>query len=706
MTRPVADGSSYTGTAIDPSGIPLFDGDLVAVEAGALKFRTAAWECKNAGTQVHSRFQGLEGCYHAPERWELLSSTAQVRTGGVSFGRDLEEVGEALADYVQEMRPVADNLQSLFLQAVRFRSSIEDEGEDWDRDKDAVGQNNGLVRQVSAQVELKAAIERRCANRIEALLGGRQWHAADEPGKRENAYGYDDIPDDADTPWGKPADWEAPWEHGLLGAYVSFEKGIWIDGVGGTLLGLNQLTFNKTYAAALMALTGMGSWAQVGEEAKMTGLAWAGLGKGVAGVALWTNPIITPFVGMSHALGVTPGWVKACEESALDMGKGIIAWDTWKDDPARAAGATVFNVGTFFLPGGEASTVAKLVKGGARGAGEAGLIGKLAGHVDDGPPVLIDDVPGVRPVTPGSLLPDGAAAAGKLPSVDDLARTAGRDARPHLPHLDDPIAARVDDPPPARTAHGGHDSPPPTRLPDAVPEPAKELVGTGGRRGDGVPPHLGDDPPLGRGGDDLGRPPDRVERPPHPDDVGEVGYGPGERLEVPDRFRNLPEHQVDSGESGAWRKELNNPKPDSVYVVDDQFMFVTDHAGRVNHVEGWLDYDPRSADELGKVKRNGYQQRVAGREWRLEVDEGGHLIATKFGGPGERINLVPMDRALNGAGKNNWWNLEHRWLGLRKAGHQVHVKIDPEYPGQSKRPEAFDVEFRHDGRLEQREFIQ
>ncbi|MQA81440.1 MAG: hypothetical protein GEV10_23660 [Streptosporangiales bacterium] len=485
MTRVAADGSGYAGTAIDPSGIPLFDGDLVAVDAGARKFRTAAGECKVAGTQVHSRFQGLEGCYHAPERWELLSSTAQVRSGGLSFGGDLEQVGDALADYVQEMRPVAENLQSLFLQAVRFRSSIEDEGEDWDRDKDAVGQNNDLIRQVNTQVELKAAIERRCANRIEGLFGGRQWHAADEPGKPENAYGFDDIPDDADTPWGTAAGWEAPWECGVLGAYVSFYKGILVDGLGGTLLGLNQLTFNNTYTAALMALTGHGTWGQVGREAKNTGLAWAGLGKGVAGIALWTNPIVTPFVGASHALGVTPGWVKACERSALDMGKGIIAWDTWKHDPARAAGATVFNVGTFFLPGGEAGTVAKLVKG-AHGAGEAGLVGKLAGHLDDGPPALLDEIPGVHPGTPGSLLPDGVATGGKLPAVDDLARTAGRDAHPRLPDLDDPIAARIDDPPPARTDHGGHDSSTVTRLPDDAPTRPHDSAADHGTSGHGT----------------------------------------------------------------------------------------------------------------------------------------------------------------------------------------------------------------------------
>ncbi|MGI4896818.1 MAG: DNA/RNA non-specific endonuclease, partial [Janthinobacterium lividum] len=50
------------------------------------------------------------------------------------------------------------------------------------------------------------------------------------------------------------------------------------------------------------------------------------------------------------------------------------------------------------------------------------------------------------------------------------------------------------------------------------------------------------------------------------------------------------------------------------------------------------------------LRRNGYQQRNAGKnEGRLSIDEGGHLIASSLGGPGEGINLVAMDTAQNQA---------------------------------------------------------
>lgn len=91
-------------------------------------------------------------------------------------------------------------------------------------------------------------------------------------------------------------------------------------------------------------------------------------------------------------------------------------------------------------------------------------------------------------------------------------------------------------------------------------------------------------------------------------------------------------------------------------MVDDRHLFVTDGRGRVVHVETTLDPTPG--------ERNGYQQRVSGREFRLALDQGGHLVATRFGGPREGINLVPMSRELNGPGTNNWYAMEREWARL------------------------------------------
>ncbi|WP_241542998.1 DNA/RNA non-specific endonuclease, partial [Vibrio vulnificus] len=55
--------------------------------------------------------------------------------------------------------------------------------------------------------------------------------------------------------------------------------------------------------------------------------------------------------------------------------------------------------------------------------------------------------------------------------------------------------------------------------------------------------------------------------------------------------------------------------------------------------------------ELNKVDRNTYQQSKAGKtdgiKDGLVDDEGGHLIASIFKGPGEQINYAAMNGNLN-----------------------------------------------------------
>lgn len=50
------------------------------------------------------------------------------------------------------------------------------------------------------------------------------------------------------------------------------------------------------------------------------------------------------------------------------------------------------------------------------------------------------------------------------------------------------------------------------------------------------------------------------------------------------------------------------------------------------------------------LRRNGYQQSVAGRGWREPGDVGGHLTAASGGGPGEGIKPRRPDKGINGSG--------------------------------------------------------
>lgn len=80
---------------------------------------------------------------------------------------------------------------------------------------------------------------------------------------------------------------------------------------------------------------------------------------------------------------------------------------------------------------------------------------------------------------------------------------------------------------------------------------------------------------------------------------------------------------------------------------------------------------------LTKNDRNKYQQCVAGK-CRVDGDEGGHLIASIFNGPGERLNLLPMNGNLN---KGAWKVMENTWARELREGKDVKVSIRPSYIG-------------------------
>ena len=126
---------------------------------------------------------------------------------------------------------------------------------------------------------------------------------------------------------------------------------------------------------------------------------------------------------------------------------------------------------------------------------------------------------------------------------------------------------------------------------------------------------------------------------------------------------------VDSGKKGAWNKAMNKPEPNTVYKVDGDKTFHTDAQGRTSLAASTL--SPTKND------RNGYQQCKAGKCGNTG-DEGGHLIASIFNGPGEKLNLVPMDGNLN---KGAWKSMENTWAKALKDGKPVDVKIEPVYSG-------------------------
>lgn len=136
-----------------------------------------------------------------------------------------------------------------------------------------------------------------------------------------------------------------------------------------------------------------------------------------------------------------------------------------------------------------------------------------------------------------------------------------------------------------------------------------------------------------------------------------------------------------SGSKGNWSKELNNPQPNKTYKLDGNKTFKTDSLGRTESVESSLSWS--------KNDRNTYQQCKAGK-CGVDGDEGGHLIASIFNGPGEKLNLVPMNGNLN---KGAWKQMENTWANALKDGKQINVKVEPSYSGNNKRPDSFTVTY-------------
>lgn len=110
---------------------------------------------------------------------------------------------------------------------------------------------------------------------------------------------------------------------------------------------------------------------------------------------------------------------------------------------------------------------------------------------------------------------------------------------------------------------------------------------------------------------------------------------------------------AESGQVGrGWNNYMNNPQNfTNTTFHSNGYTFRTDSLGRPENVSGKLTLKTTDVNT-----RNSNAQVKAGGADRGSDDHGGHLIASMFNGPGESLNLVPMDRWVNGAG-GKWYDL-------------------------------------------------
>ncbi len=310
--------------------------------------------------------------------------------------------------------------------------------------------------------------------------------------------------------------------------------------------------------------------------------------------------------------------------------------------------------------------------------GPLGPWGAVNGVVDDIPEMI--DNPGKHA---GDVLFDATAMAataplgaegllGKsvLPEVGALERGLVSEGGRTLEHGTPPVIPHTTEPPPVaprttETPLVPHTAEPPvvphTPEPSPVPHSAEPPVG-----------HHDAPPPA--------HSPDSVHDTPSAPHTDPVPPGDG-----------LREVVAESGGKGNWNQELNRPEPNTRYLVDGRFEFVTDAQGRVTHSEMLYDQSHLPGD------RNEYQQRIAGGEDRLPNDHGGHTFPAFAGAPGEGINITAMRDTLNAIGQRDYYNMEQEWRRMVAAGHEVRAVVDTSFPGDSRRPEVYTVTTYVDG---------
>ncbi|EMD26309.1 WXG100-like domain-containing protein [Amycolatopsis azurea] len=267
------------------------------------------------------------------------------------------------------------------------------------------------------------------------------------------AHGIATMMNDFATKVGKPAGGETkqpkkPKSHGFWGNIGEFFVGVW-EGAVEMFVGFAALAgYSDRHF----------SWSTFGQ-------AWKGLGQFGLAVATYTSPALAH---LDQTVGL-PGFERgAMGDTLKEAGKAMVAWDTWSEDPSRAAGKATFNIASAVL--GTKGAGAAIRGAGAAAAGSKVSAVAAVGRVAEKAGTAITKIP------TGTEL--AAKAARKIPGVDSLLAKVG------LGH-----------PPAGVPAHAG-DTPPPPHTP-RTPDDTPPTNPPGDRTPDGPPPERPPNRPPG-----------------------------------------------------------------------------------------------------------------------------------------------------------------------------------------------------------------
>ncbi|RJF40100.1 hypothetical protein D4740_12635, partial [Actinomyces sp. 2119] len=334
----------------DETRIPCLEFDVESLDTAASNLETRAGDLRAAGESVKSTWAGMQVCYRAPEQEVLYAAMDPVAEDSDTLATGIESVASALSTFADTVSSLRTRARALKEDVLAFKEEIAGDPE-WDHDQDLVSRNNGFIERASViQADMWEA-ERECANSIRAL-DGLAAYQVDSGAGGELAYGYsaEDMKGAEGLPWGERVDRQ---DSCLRSAGTAVKRFVWdglvVDGVGGTVNGIAALV-----GVEFCGEEGVFSFS--GDTARQT---WQGLA-GLVG-ATWDQD-----GGLSFQRGTAA-------EAWKEVGKGLVAWDMWGQDPARAAGSVV-------------PDLAVVVAFGAAGAAArgAGAVGKGAARLGKG----------------------------------------------------------------------------------------------------------------------------------------------------------------------------------------------------------------------------------------------------------------------------------------------------------------------------------
>lgn len=141
---------------------------------------------------------------------------------------------------------------------------------------------------------------------------------------------------------------------------------------------------------------------------------------------------------------------------------------------------------------------------------------------------------------------------------------------------------------------------------------------------------------------------------------------------------------VEDGEQFIVKDNKLFLKPNVVYKTKHDYLYSTDDLGRIDTVSA-------KRLRLADGGRNGYAQKKASL---IEGDDGGHLIARRFGGNSNIDNLVSMDSNLN---RGEYKRMENNIANALEDKQNVSLGIKVKYQPGELRPQWFDINYTIDG---------